>query len=175
MNNKTENYGKDSIECSPYVENLHYVSFSTYNGFVLNSKSKDLVLNTILFFNDLYYELHACVVLNTQIHLVIKPTAPILRIVKDIRTQTHHQINNLVKEVDELWLGEFQDNLIQSENEVFEKMLLIIYHPVKSGLVNRGGFYSWLYIKDWAAANENQIIPEFNDLVEEEVQLLKCI
>jgi REP element-mobilizing transposase RayT len=52
---------------------LYFITFRTYQDFILPEEARQIVLNSCKFHNNKKYDLYACVVMPDHIHLILQP------------------------------------------------------------------------------------------------------
>ncbi|MBI5409034.1 MAG: transposase [Nitrospirae bacterium] len=128
--------------CSKY-----FVTFSTYNGRSLLPSQKDCVFNAIRFWDGKKYELFAVVVLNDNVHMIIKPLTALPTIIHSIKRFTTYQINNTAVRSGKLWQDKDFDSVIENGKELLKQVEYIANNPLKD---NSAGIYDnhrWSYIR----------------------------
>jgi REP element-mobilizing transposase RayT len=127
----------------------YFITFSTYNRLILQPSQKDCVFHAIRFFDDKKYELHASVVLDDHVHMIINPTDTLSKIMHSIKSFTAHEINKMSNRKGKVWQDESHDRVIRSEGELLEKINYIANNPIKADLATVYEEYRWLYMKGW--------------------------
>lgn len=147
----------------PHIElagSVYFITFRTLDGVKLADAAKDIVLQTVEFHAGKKYDLHACVVMETHVHLVITPLrtrAPASRphlneapyyslgqIMHSIKSYSAKRIQKVLLREGSLWLDENYDRVIRDDKEYLETLNYIVYNPAKAGLVARPEDYKWL-------------------------------
>ena len=130
-------------------DGYYFITFSTHNRLILQSSQKDCVFQTIRFLDDKKYELHASVILDDHVHIIINPTDTLSKIMHGIKSFTAHEINKMLNRKGKVWQDESNDRVIRSEDEFLEKINYIANNPIKADLATVYEDYKWLYIKGW--------------------------
>ena len=139
---------------------------------LLSEEEKDIVLNSIIYFDDKRYKLYAAVVMPDHFHIIIQPITKekdayysISEIMHSIKSYTSHKINiirrsnipldqNKSKKKDlyptgrkynQIWQHESYDRIIRDEKEFIEKINYVINNPVKKRICDNPENYKWLY------------------------------
>ena len=131
----------------------YFVIFKTYNRKILHFFQKDCIFNAINLMDSKKYELHAAVILNDHIHMIINPIDKLSKIMHSIKSYTAHEINKKTNRKGKFWLDENYDKIIRNEKEFIEKIKYIANNPIKANLSNSYTDYKWLYIKGWINNN----------------------
>jgi len=101
------------------------------------------------YLKDKKYDLQAAVVMDDHVHLVIKPSEPLAKIMHSIKSFTAHQMNKAAGLSGSVWQDEYHDRVIRNDREYREKMLYIANNPIKSNPGSTHSDYRWLYVKGW--------------------------
>ena len=157
----------------PHVEltgSVYFITFRTTDGFTLSESAKDITFNSIKFHAGKKYELYACVVMETHVHVVLQPLQAqaetpvppnnkshselftnevafysIGQIMHSIKSYSANRIQRVLHKKGAVWLDENYDRIIRDEKECLEKLNYIANNPVKAGLVEKPEDYQWLY------------------------------
>jgi len=60
----------------PHIElasSVYFITFRTTEGFTLSEEAKDITFESIKFHSGKKYELYACVVMETHVHIILRP------------------------------------------------------------------------------------------------------
>lgn len=164
---------KPTKESKAYRRNLphfevagsfYFITFRTAAGIFLSDDAKDIVLQTIKFHAGNKYELYACAVMNTHVHVVLQPLRAqagtpvpqvdispmysLAQIMHSIKSYSSKRIKPVLDIDESVWLDENYDRIIRNNEEYNETMNYIRYNPVKAGLVDKPEEYRWLYVKE---------------------------
>jgi len=132
----------------------YFITFTTYNRLTLPPLQKDCVFNAIRFFDTEKYDLHAFVVLDDHVHMVINPLDTLSKIMHSIKSFTAHQINKSLKRSGKVWQDENYDRVIRDEKEYLETLNYIANNPISKNMVKIPEEYKWLYILGWIETNK---------------------
>lgn len=134
---------------------VYFITFRTVKGFTLSDLAKDITLTSIQFHTDKKYILHACVIMETHVHIILHPQEKsrgtfysIAQIMHAIKSYSAIRIQRMLNSKGSIWLDENYDRIIRDKDEYQEKMNYITYNPVKAGLVDEPAEYKWLLIKE---------------------------
>jgi REP element-mobilizing transposase RayT len=132
--------------------NAYFISFNTTSGFILVDEAKDIALNAIKFHQGKKYELYACVVMTTHVHIIIMPLEEsagsffsLAQIMHSIKSYSANQIQSTLGKNGNIWLDENYDRIIRDDNDFYEKMNYIMNNPVKTGIFEKPEDYKWLF------------------------------
>lgn len=99
----------------------------------LNHAERELVVSVLGYFQETRYRLHAYVVMNNQVHVIVKSLAEY-----ELQSVTHswksYSANKLQRQFDRkgsIWQRESFDRIIRDEEEYFEKVQYIHDNPFK--------------------------------------------
>lgn len=137
----------------------YFITFTTVDGVTLNDTAKDIVFSSIQFYAGSKYDLHACVVMETHAHVLLKPLevdvgTPVLPATRDyslakimhgIKSYSAHRIRRLLGIEGSVWLNESYDRIVRDEAEYLEKLSYIVNNPLRAGHIERPEAYRWLY------------------------------
>jgi REP element-mobilizing transposase RayT len=139
----------------PHWENpgeAYFITFNTTADFVLTNAAKDIVFSAIKYHASKKYELHACVVMKTHVHLLLLPLKQsrqsyysLAQIMHSIKSYSANRIQRSLNRRGCVWLDENYDRIVRDEKAYLDIMNYIISNPVKIGLVNKPEEYAWLY------------------------------
>jgi putative transposase len=130
---------------------LYFITFSTAAELELSDSAKDIVFNSIKYHSGKKYNLHACVVMRTHVHLIFQPMEEsknglysLAQIMHSIKSYSSNKVNEVMSRKGSVWLDENYDRIIRDDEDYIEKMNYVIYNPVKAGIVNTPEKYEWL-------------------------------
>lgn len=139
----------------PHWENpgsAYFITFNTATDFVLSDAAKDIVFSAIKYHAQKKYELHACVVMKTHVHVLLLPLKQsrdtyysLAQIMHSIKSYSANRIQRTLGQQGKVWLDENYDRIVRDENAYLEIMNYIVANPIKAGLVNQPEQYKWLY------------------------------
>lgn len=135
-------------------ESVYFVTFNTVPNFELKDNIKYIVFDAIRYHADKKYQLHACVIMKSHVHIIICPlkkskgtSFSLAQIMHSIKSYSAHKINKALDRNDSVWLDENYDRIVRDDDDYVEKMNYVIYNPVKAGLVEKPEDYKWLYYR----------------------------
>jgi putative transposase len=135
----------------------YFTTSATDNRQVLSEEERDVVMISILFHNEVRYELSALVVMPDHFHLLIEPLQSdqgdfnLSSIFHSIKSFSAREILRLRKSPpgsrhrSQIWQEETYEYIIRNEQDYLEKFEYILRNPVKAGLVERVDDYRWLW------------------------------
>lgn len=133
---------------------VYFITFRTFKNLVLPEVARDIVFNSILYWNNKKFNLYTAVIMPNHAHLILQPLEKFLNsffslseILHSIKSYSSNKINKILKRSGTLWLDENFDRIVRDEEELVEKINYIINNPLKSGLVSNQEDYKWLYWK----------------------------
>ena len=151
----------------PHIEvagSFYFVTFRTALGVFLSDPAKDVVLQAVKFHDNNKYELHACAVMETHVHIVLQPLSAqartpvpqetqssvysLAQIMHSIKSYSSKRVKPILKVKEGVWVAETFDRIIRSDEDYDETMNYVIYNPVKAGLVGTTEEYRWVYVRD---------------------------
>ncbi|HSH37401.1 MAG TPA: DEAD/DEAH box helicase [Chthoniobacterales bacterium] len=132
----------------------YVITFSTSGRRQLTSRARDIVLESLLNWNDRRYTLHAVCVMPDHVHVLLEPTVKttagettfwsLSEIFSSIKRHTGRAINRAEATSGAVWDEEWFDQLIRSESDLQEKFHYITRNPVDAGL-HEDGSYRWVW------------------------------
>jgi REP-associated tyrosine transposase len=131
----------------------HFVTFVTKNRWILPEAARDIVLDSIRHDDDLFYNLHAAVVMPDHAHLILTPlidherqkVAPLFEIMKAIKGASAHKINRQIGHHGTVWQEESFDRVLRSSEDVDAKVVYVLENPVRRGLSGDWRQYRWCW------------------------------
>ena len=136
---------------------IYAIAFNTTEPRRLTAAARDIVLDAILHWKDLRYELFAACVMPDHVHLLIQPLIQetagdgsavffsLTEIMHSIKSWTAHEINKATGESGTLWQKEWFDRFTRSDRDLEEKYRYILENPWASGVVKEGEDYRWCW------------------------------
>jgi len=113
-----------------------------------NTKIAKIILDSLLYNNLKYYELHFCMIMPNHVHLVLKPLKKtnrqyysISKIMKEHKSYTAVAANKILKRNGQFWQHESYDHIIRDDDEYYRIKNYVLNNPVKAGFVDN--------YKDW--------------------------
>jgi len=123
----------------------YFVTFRCRSDLELNAKSRDLVMNTLLFWDGRTVDVDAAVVMPNHVHMILRVLKGKLGyVLKSIKSYAARRIVHPAG--GGVWMDENFDHILRSEEEWVEKFEYIKDNPVKAGLCSPSENYRWLYI-----------------------------
>ncbi len=149
-------YGKRNL---PHFERpwaKYAVTFSTRQKRPLSEAARDIVLDSLLHWNERRYTLYAACVMPDHVHLLLEPALKeakdeetvffsLGKIFHSIKAHTARAINKSAGTTGPVWEEEWFDRLIRSERDLQEKFDYILRNPFDAGLENEEASYPWLW------------------------------
>lgn len=139
----------------PHYQNdyrSYFVTFRTWNRFVLPDEARDIVLRHIVDFPS--YSLHETVVMPDHVHLIATPhlgdewtAVPLWDILRKIKGASSRRVNQQLGRRGRLWQDESFDHELRNDESLAEKCEYIRQNPVRKGLVTHPDDYPWLWPK----------------------------
>jgi alanyl-tRNA synthetase/REP element-mobilizing transposase RayT len=142
----------------------YMVSFTARERKQLSSKSRDIVLKSLLFGNEQRrYQLFAACVMPDHVHFLMEPQIkaedkdgkpvfwPLSEILHSIKSFTAHEINKAENENGQIWENESFDRLIRGDADLEEKFHYICRNPWDAGVVPQTENYPWLWTPDYSS------------------------
>jgi len=135
----------------------YMVTFSTRDRRTLSPSARQIVLDSLLHWNDRRYTLYAACVMPDHVHALLEPSvkhhneanAPVFfsltEIFHTVKSFTAHEINHRENRDGALWESEWFDRLIRSESDLAEKFEYIVRNPWEEGVCMAGGEYPWVW------------------------------
>ncbi len=140
----------------------YFITFNTVEGLRLTDSAKDVVMASVKFHAARKYALHACVVMETHVHTVIRPlsvaemprtpyraaqTYSLSQVCHSIKSYSAHKINSVLVRTGGVWQSESYDWVIRDEKDYRDKVTYIMWNPVRAGLVAKPEDYRWLFVE----------------------------
>jgi len=133
---------------------VHFITFTTAQGFILSDEAKNIVFDGIKFHAGKKYGLLACVVMETHVHFILQPLEEasgsfysLAQIMHSIKSYSANKIQRLCSKKGQVWLNENYDRIVRDDKEYLEKLNYIVNNPLKAGVVDNPEDYKWLYIE----------------------------
>ena len=140
----------------PHIEepgSTYFITFRTASEIKLSDEAKNIAFQSIKFHDGKQYQLHACVVMDTHVHIIIRPLKEsderyhsIAQILHSIKSYSAHQINKVLNTTGNIWLDESYDRIIRDDEECREKMNYVQNNPVEAGIVQKSENYRWIFL-----------------------------
>ena len=139
----------------PHIEKpgrAHFITFDTYQQWVLPPVARDLVMGHCLHDNGTKMRLLIAVVMPDHVHLIFIPLATdtnetytFAEIVGAIKGASSHSVNKLLKRSGTVWQDESFDHVIRGAESLENKIDYVRQNPVRKGLVEKPEDYKWLW------------------------------
>ncbi len=133
------------------------ITWSTVDRNPLSPAARQIVLDSIVYWQNRRYELYAACVMPDHVHLLIEPQIkesdadgnPVFfslsEILHTIKSFTAHEINKIENTSGPVWEKESFDRLIRSESDLQEKFDYITRNPWDALIVTTGEDYPWVW------------------------------
>ncbi|MGI8435306.1 MAG: DEAD/DEAH box helicase, partial [Chthoniobacterales bacterium] len=133
------------------------ITIATRNHRVLSEPARDVVMESILRWNDHRYALFAACVMPDHVHMLIEPMIeredeegdPVFfslsKILHSIKSFTATRVNKIEKATGAVWETESFDRMIRSESDLQEKFRYVTGNPWTSGVAGAGDAYRWVW------------------------------
>ncbi|NOZ45604.1 MAG: hypothetical protein GXO79_02365 [Chlorobi bacterium] len=119
--------------------------------YLANKTIAKIVANSIHFLDGKDYKLICYTIMSNHVHMIIyKIKKPLFKILQSLKRYTAREANKIINTQGSFWQKESYDNLINSRNELANKIKYVVENPVKINLVK-----NW---EDWEFSYCN---PEF--------------
>jgi len=134
------------------------VTFSARKRRTLSEPARDIVLDSLLHWNERRYTLYAACVMPDHVHVLLEPGIKettgeetvffsLSEIFRSIKSHTARAINKVAGTAGPVWEEEWFDRLIRSERDLQEKFEYITENPLVAGL-EAAGPYAWVWYPD---------------------------
>jgi 5-methyltetrahydrofolate--homocysteine methyltransferase len=132
------------------------ITWTTSDRRPLSEAARKVVLDCVLYWNELRYELYAACVMPDHVHILIEPRIrrdasdatefySLTEILHTIKSFTAHKINATEQRSGPVWEQESFDLLIRSEIDLQEKFEYITRNPWDAGIAGPGEDYPWVW------------------------------
>ena len=133
----------------------HFVTFCTYNRWVLPEQARSLVLESCLHDNAIRYDLRVAVIMPDHVHLIFTPLIDydrmevwsLAKIMDAIKGASAHRINRALGRTGRIWQTESFDHVLRSSEGLDAKIQYVLENPVRRNLVKNSREYPWLWKK----------------------------
>ncbi len=133
----------------------HFVTFCTFQRWVLPEQVRSIVLGCCLHDNDLKHFLHAAVIMPDHVHLIFTPLVNtkkseiycLAEIMGGIKGASAQLINLALNRQGRVWQTESFDRVLRSSESLDAKIAYIMENPVRAGLVSQWGDYPWIWVR----------------------------
>jgi REP element-mobilizing transposase RayT len=139
----------------------HFVTFCTFQRWVLPEQARSIVLRCCLHDNDTKHFLHAAVIMPDHVHLVFTPLVnaaknkiySLTEIMGAIKGASAQLINRELGRTGRVWQTESFDRVLRSSESLDAKIAYIVENPMRKGLVERCTDYPWIWVWRESAAH----------------------
>ena len=110
----------------------------------LDGAERDTILAAVLHFNGLRYLLHACVVMNDHVHVLVEPSEPfqLEELIHSWKSFTANQLQKSGRS-GRIWQPEYWDRLLRGDREFDETLTYLANNPFSRWGIES---YPWLWI-----------------------------
>jgi putative transposase len=133
---------------------VYFITWRLKREDILSPEEKTIVLNSILYWDKVKWNVHAAVVMPNHVHVITRPLAllgngayNLSEIVRSVKTFSARTINAQREVRGALWQDERYDRIIRDEAELLQKWQYLRNNPVERGLAKNPEDYPWLYEK----------------------------
>ncbi len=138
----------------PHIQrggSTYFVTFRT-RDLDLTQEARELILKACRHFDGQRYRLWAATVMTDHVHLLLTPLRKgedewhsLASILHSLKSFTAKGINRLCGRTGPLWMEEYFDRIVRSEEEFLENWRYIRNNPVKRELCVSPEVWPWLY------------------------------
>ena len=138
----------------PHIQrggSTYFVTFRT-RTLDLPQEARELIFKACRYFDGQRYCLWAATVMTDHVHLLLTPLRKgedewhsLPTILHSLKSFTAKGINRLCGRTGPLWMEEYFDRIVRSEEEFLENWHYIRYNPVKRELCVSPEAWPWLY------------------------------
>ncbi|MBM4108017.1 MAG: valine--tRNA ligase [Phycisphaerae bacterium] len=135
----------------------YFITFRTAGTTTLTPDERRIALDACRHWHGTRMELHAAVVMDDHVHLLLSPFEvepgrwhAIPELLHGIKSFSAHQIARSRGTSGSVWQDESFDRIVRGADELWEKLVSIAENPVEAGLVAAGGDYPFTFLSDAA-------------------------
>ncbi|CAN5608162.1 hypothetical protein BH18VER1_BH18VER1_08180 [soil metagenome] len=143
------------------------VTFGTRGRRVLSETERQIVLDSLLYWNERRYTLHAACVMPDHVHMLFEPAVKetvadgtvfyrLTEILRSIKAHTARAINKAAGAAGSVWEEESFDRVIRSEADLQEKYQYILRNPFDAGLETDAS-YPWVWFPGISDAHHARV------------------
>jgi len=144
--------GAESLSHIDVAGATYFVTFRVAEGMGgLTLAERDLVAGAIRFHDDKLYTVHAWVVMDDHVHLLVTPAAPdfdtalpIGRVLHAIKSFTANRINEQRGRTGRFWQSEGFDSIVDGDREFENRWSYILNNPYRRWPNLVWGEYKWI-------------------------------
>src|SRR5579864_8121 len=133
----------------------HFITFSTYNRWVLPERVRFIVLESCLHDNEKMFDLRVAVVMSDHVHMIFTPSVDaeamqvcsLAQIMDAIKGSSAHKINKSLGRKGPAWQAESFDHVLRTSESLDAKVRYVLENPVRKGMVRTWPDYPWLWAK----------------------------
>lgn len=133
---------------------VYFITWRLKGEGFLSPKEKTIILNSLLYWDKVQWNVYAAVVMPNHVHAITQPLAVpdggaynLSEIVRSVKTFSARTINAQREVRGTLWQDERYDRIIRDEAELLQKWQYLRNNPVEKGLADSPEDYAWLYEK----------------------------
>jgi len=125
----------------------HLVTFYTHERWVLPESVRQIVLDCCLHDNGVKFDLKVAVVMPDHVHMIFTPlgngdaadTHSLGEVIDDIKGLSEYRINTHLHHERKVWHAESLDHVLQSSENVDDKIEYVAENPMRHGLAKKAG------------------------------------
>lgn len=148
-------YRRNLPHFQPFEGRTVFVTFSTYQRWVLPEAARSLALGHCLHDHGTKLWMRSVVVMPDHVHLIFTPLTDqagnpygLAEIMSGIKGSSAHSINKRLRRKGHVWQAESFDHVLRKNESLEEKCLYICANPVRRKLVSQEDDYAWLW-REW--------------------------
>jgi putative transposase len=133
---------------------IYFITWRLKGEGMLSSEERTTILQSLLYWDQVKWTVHAAVVMPNHIHIIAQPlTLPdggavnLSEIIRSVKTYSARTINAQRGAPGTFWQDERYDRIIRDEAELLQKWQYLRQNPVERGLASNPEEYPWLYEK----------------------------
>jgi putative transposase len=133
---------------------VYFLTWRIKGEGILSPEERKIILETILYWNNVKWTVHAVVVMPNHVHAIAQPLTlhdgsaiNLSEIILSVKTFSARTINIQRGVQGALWQDERYDRIIRDEKELLQKWQYLRNNPVERGLAQHPEDYPWLYEK----------------------------
>ena len=141
-------------------QGIYHITFSTRDRRILSLEARDIVLNAVVHFDRVRYDLFAAVVMPDHVHILFQPWVksrdaedkavylPLADLMHSVKSFTANAINKADGTQGQVWEAEYHDRLMRGDSDVTEKFAYICRNPWADNVAGPEESYRWLWTWD---------------------------